>query len=119
MLEKLCCPVNRKELELITFENFLKAYEGIQVEECRNGVLLSPCGWMYPVINGIPRMQLDAFLTYSDFLKMHYNEFSKRKGILTDKYYKIIKDSVKKTKKTKKISQLGKVPEIDLLVEEE
>ncbi|HEY3251255.1 MAG TPA: hypothetical protein VGK25_09065, partial [Ignavibacteria bacterium] len=102
IIEILCCPVSKRKLSLITFNSNRKDYNGKKTEECFEGILISETGWMYPIINGVPRMQLDAFLEYSDFLKQNYKDYENRKKTLLNSYYEVIKDATKKTKKTKK-----------------
>lgn len=101
ILEKICCPITRDKLELISLDNFIKTYNNREVEECKEGILISSSGWMYPLIDGVPRMQIDAFLTYRDFLRKRYNGYDKQKDMILKDYSKVIKSAVKNTNKTK------------------
>jgi 2-polyprenyl-3-methyl-5-hydroxy-6-metoxy-1,4-benzoquinol methylase len=102
LLEYLSSPVDKSALKLIVFKMHRKIYNTLEIEECFEGVLIGMNGYMFPIINGIPRMQLDSFLEYEDFLRNNYKEFEQRKNELLNSYSEVIKDAVKKTKKTKK-----------------
>ena len=102
VLNTICCPVTRSELKLISFSDSLRKYLDAEVTECIEGVLTSESGWMLPVIGGIPRLQLDAFLQYEEFLSKRYPDFQKNKEMLLKDYSSVIKDAVRKTNKTRK-----------------
>lgn len=102
LLEKLVCPVNKGELTLVTYSTVEKEYSDCKSHECESGVLISSCGWIYPVIGGVPRMHLDSFLYYRDFMEIHYDDYSKQKEFLLKNYSDIIRDFVRKNLKTRK-----------------
>ncbi|RPI18063.1 MAG: class I SAM-dependent methyltransferase [Ignavibacteriae bacterium] len=102
LLKYLSSPVDKSELKLLTFKMHKKTYNTGIIEECYEGLLLGGDGYMFPIVNGVPRMQLDSFLEYESFLKANFPEFDKRKNELLNSYAEVIKDAVKKTKKTKK-----------------
>jgi SAM-dependent methyltransferase/uncharacterized protein YbaR (Trm112 family) len=102
ILNKICCPIDKNDLELIVFDNHKKKYKEQEIDEVLNGVLVSKSGWIYPIIDGVPRMQLNSFLDYENFLRSRYNEFDKKKTEIEQKYKNIVKDVLKKTKKTRK-----------------
>src|ERR1041384_3330844 len=102
VLNKLICPVSRTELQLISFSENQREYSNAEVTECLEGVLISESGWMYPVVGGIPRFQLDAFLQYEEFLSKNYKDYKKHKEELLKNYSGVIKDAVRKTNKTRK-----------------
>ena len=102
LLENLCSPIDKSELELVVFSEHKKVYSTVEITECYKGVLLGTGNWMFPVINGVPRMQLDAFLEYGDFLRKNYKEYEDKKKSLLSTFSEVIKDAVKKTKRTKK-----------------
>lgn len=102
ILQWLCCPINKKKLELIIFEKKVKEYSDKHIEEYYNALLKSETGWIYPVVNGIPRMQLDAFLEYEDFLINFYKDYKEEKDNLIKHYGRFIDNVIVKTHKTKK-----------------
>src|SRR5271157_5061195 len=102
ILDKLCCPVDKNDLELIVFDTHKKKYRDTEIDEVNNGILLSKSDWIYPIINGIPRMHLYSFLEHEEFLKKKYKDFETKKSLILDKYYSVLNDVLKKTKKTRK-----------------
>ncbi len=102
ILKDLCSPIDKKELKLVVFKNHKKHYTTGEIEECYEGVLLGSDSWMFPIVNGVPRMQLDAFLEFGSFLKNNYQEYENKKNDLLRSYSYVINDAIKKTKKTKK-----------------
>jgi 2-polyprenyl-3-methyl-5-hydroxy-6-metoxy-1,4-benzoquinol methylase len=102
LLEYLSSPVDKSELKLIAFKMHRKIYITEEIEECYEGLLIGENGYMFPVVKGIPRMQLDSFLEYENFLRENFPEYNERKKELLNSYSEVIKDAVKKTKKTKK-----------------
>lgn len=102
IIDKLCCPFSKQNLELKAFKSEKRKYKQGEAEEITEGVLISESGWLYPIIDGVPRFQLDAFLEFGDFLSDNYEQYIKSKNLLLDRYSPIIESAVKKTKKTKK-----------------
>ena len=102
LLDKICCPVDKNELELIIFDTHIKKYKSEEIEEVLNGVLLSKSGWIYPVVGGVPRMQLNSFLDFEGMLREKYIEYEQKKEEILSKYGSVVKDILKKTKKTRK-----------------
>jgi 2-polyprenyl-3-methyl-5-hydroxy-6-metoxy-1,4-benzoquinol methylase/uncharacterized protein YbaR (Trm112 family) len=102
LLTFLRSPTDKTRLELIVFKKQQKKYKSEETVECIEGVLLGSDAWMFPVIKGVPRMQLDSFLEYEDFLKENLKEFDERKKSLLESYSEVINTAVKNTKKTKK-----------------
>ena len=102
ILDKLCCPVDKNELELVVFNTQKKKYTEAEIEEINNGVLLSKSGWIYPIVNGVPRMHLYSFLDFEDFLRANYKDFEKKKSFIVNEYNSLLSDVLKKTKKTRK-----------------
>lgn len=102
LLNYLRSPIDKSELTLIEFKEHTKKYTSGEINECYEGILLGNESWMFPVINGIPRMRLDSFLEFEDFLRKNYKDFELRKKDLLENYSDVINDAVKKTKKTRK-----------------
>jgi len=100
ILNKICCPVDKGELELIVFNNHKKKYKDGEIEEVLEGVLLSKSGWIYPIAGGVPRMHLNAFLEYEILLIANYKDFNNKKSFIINNYSTILNDVLKKTIKT-------------------
>jgi len=95
LLEILRCPVTRSPLKLKTISCFPGS------DEIADGILFADEDWFYPIINGIPRLTVEAFIDYEKFLGQHYSNYSFGKNALFEKHYKLIRYVVKKNKRTK------------------
>ena len=82
LLPFLVCPVTRTELTpgMLSFSR--KLYNGIEKEVIWDGILYAENEWFYPVIDGIPRLQAEAFLDYENFLKNKMPEYTLMKNNL-------------------------------------
>ncbi|TMI75087.1 MAG: methyltransferase domain-containing protein [Bacteroidetes bacterium] len=108
LLEILRCPVTRSPLELQTISCFPGS------SEISDGILFATEDWFYPVIRGIPRLTVEAFLDYSDFLQNHLADYSSRKELLSCKYKRLTRYVVRKNKRTKRsFSQEWKIFDYD------
>ena len=100
-LEFLRCPVTKSSLTLNVIKKTTKALNGINIEVIEEGILQSEAGWFYPIISGIPRLIVEAFLDYETFLKLHVNNYEERKQNLLNSNKTFLKIVLKKNKKTK------------------
>lgn len=99
-LDFLRCPVTREPFQLEVISKGSKMYDGKEKEIVLNGFLRSK-DFIFPVIDGIPRLLVEAFLDYEPFMQQHLSDYAAvKKGIL-DKYPGLIKYVVKKNKKSK------------------
>ena len=71
-------------------------------DEILEGILFAADDWFYPIIKGIPRLTIEAFIDYSDFFEKHLPEYLSCKKALTGKYNRLINYVIKKNKRTKK-----------------
>ena len=102
LLNFLRCPVSGKTLELKIIDLHVKQYENQSIEEINNAILFSDSGFFFPVINGIPRMQLEGVLLFSDFFQKNLSDYEERKKKLLEKYGRIINDCFKRNEATRK-----------------
>lgn len=102
LLNLLLCPIDKNNLELQVFKTENRKYPQKTVEEIMEGLLISGSGFIYPIVGGVPRMQLDAFLEYGDMISLNYRDYEAVKNTLLENYGYIINQVIKKTKKTKK-----------------
>ena len=65
-------------------------------------ILFSESDFFYPVIEGIPRLIVEAYDDYSDFFKRHLTDYSERKILLETKYKALIQKVKSKNGQTKK-----------------
>ena len=89
LLPFLCCPVTRTPLRL----------EGITESE---GLLFAAEDWCYPIIGGIPRLTVEAFLDHADFMRTHLPGYEERKRLLFRKYPRLLTGVRRKNKRTKR-----------------
>jgi len=88
----LRCPVTRTKLTL----KIIKASSAVE-----EAILFADKDWFYPVINGVPRLNVEAFIDYADFLMQHMDDYPLRKKELETKYPELISYVIKKNKRTK------------------
>jgi SAM-dependent methyltransferase/uncharacterized protein YbaR (Trm112 family) len=94
MLPYLCCPVTGSRLELRVIERMDHA-------TVAEGILFAAQDWFYPVIGGIPRLTVEAFLDYAIFFQLHLPDYLSRKQALEQKYPDLIAYVKKKNRRTK------------------
>ncbi|MBL4716033.1 MAG: hypothetical protein COC01_09970 [Bacteroidetes bacterium] len=101
ILQYLRCPVSQEPLELKIYEENERSYNDETVKEITAGLLSSPNGFIYPIVNGVPRMQMESFLEFGDFIKKHHDNYKDVKSDLQKRFGFIIKQGVKKHRKVK------------------
>ena len=101
LLSLLRCPVTRSPLQLRTITS--QSAPGESVSE---GILFAAEDWFYPVIGGIPRLTVEAFIDYAEFLQSHLTDYSARRRALEEKYRRLIAYVQRKNKKTKETFSL-------------
>ncbi|MBK8608537.1 MAG: class I SAM-dependent methyltransferase [Chitinophagaceae bacterium] len=106
MLESLVpllrCPVTHSELTVKLVKRTAKLLDGENRDIMDEAVLYATADWFYPVIGGIPRLTVEAFLDHASFLKQADADYENRKTGLLNKYPELIKEALKKNKRTKK-----------------
>jgi 2-polyprenyl-3-methyl-5-hydroxy-6-metoxy-1,4-benzoquinol methylase/uncharacterized protein YbaR (Trm112 family) len=101
IVDILRCPVSKEKLKLDVFETETRTYNGQSEEEIKSGILTSASGYIYPIINGVPRLQLESFIEHEQFICKHVSDYEKIKNDILNKYSFIIKQAIKKNYKTK------------------
>lgn len=101
LLSYLRCPVSREPLEMEVLETGTKQYNGTEKEIILNGILRSSV-FIFPIINGIPRLTVEAFIDYEPFLAKHVKDFVAIKEKINITYHGLLQFVLKKNKKTKK-----------------
>lgn len=99
-LDFLRCPVTRETLTLEVLSKGRKVYDGKEQEIILNGFLRSK-DFIYPVIDGIPRLLVEAFLDYESFMQEHLASYNDVKNTILTKFPGLIKFVVKKNRKSK------------------
>ena len=95
ILPFLRCPVTRSSLRM----QVIAGYNG--KADIAEGILFATEDWFFPVIGGIPRLTVDAFLEFEDFLRLHLPDYPARRQHLEQKYPGLIVYVRKKNKRTR------------------
>jgi 2-polyprenyl-3-methyl-5-hydroxy-6-metoxy-1,4-benzoquinol methylase/uncharacterized protein YbaR (Trm112 family) len=105
LLSYLRCPVTHQKLSLKVISKAIKNYGGIDIEIIDEGILLSD-DFCYPIIKGIPRLLVEAFVDYEIFLQEHLIDFAARKQEILNKHKSLVAAVIKKNSHTKKSFEL-------------
>jgi 2-polyprenyl-3-methyl-5-hydroxy-6-metoxy-1,4-benzoquinol methylase/uncharacterized protein YbaR (Trm112 family) len=98
----LACPVTHTSLNPDFISLSKKIYNGIEREVISEGVLFAKKDWFYPIIGGIPRLLVEAFLDYEKFLEQKMPDYNSRKQILLANYKELVQHARQKNKRSKK-----------------
>ncbi len=101
LLSLLRCPVTRTALTVRVLKKADKIFDGKTVSIVEEALLFAEADWIYPVIGGIPRLNVEAFLDYETFLKQADDGYLLRKENLLQRYTNLIKYVIRKNKRTK------------------
>ena len=101
MFEILRCPVTRSKLQLEVIDTFQKKFSNGDAEMVNNGILRADEDWFYPIINGIPRLIVEAFIDFAPFFKQYMSDYEARRENLLKKYPGLICYVQKKNRRTK------------------
>ncbi|MBL7700646.1 MAG: class I SAM-dependent methyltransferase [Ferruginibacter sp.] len=97
----LRCPVSQSPLAVKIIKQVEKQYAGETIIVIEEGILFAAEDWFYPVINSIPRLNVESFLDHEDFLKREMEDYQKRKQNILQKHGELVNYVVKKNKRTK------------------
>jgi len=101
ILPLLRCPISRSPLQLQIITKSLKTYDTSDEEMVSEGILFAAEDWFYPVIGGIPRLNVESFIDYSAFLSKHLPDYPQRREALEKKFPGLMRYILQKNKKTK------------------
>ncbi|HOY32800.1 MAG TPA: methyltransferase domain-containing protein [Bacteroidales bacterium] len=102
LLQILRCPLTKKELRLQVLSEFERKYGNRTIREIKDGVLFSDAGLIFPVIDGIPRMLIEAFEDYAAWFEQNYPDYETAKKDILQKYPGLIAHCLRKNRRTKK-----------------
>lgn len=97
----LRCPVTKSKLTIHVIEERDVELDGNITSCIEEGIFFADADWFYPVIKGVPRLNVEAFLDYEVFLKKNIKDYTERKESILNKYPELIRYVVKKNKRTK------------------
>jgi len=101
VLKYLRCPISKTELSFVLVKEFEKEYANLSITEICDGMLLSELGFVFPIINGIPRMTLESFYDYPEFLAAHLANYEQTKLTLEANHKVLLDHCSAKNKRTK------------------
>jgi len=101
LLPLLRCPVTRTALTLKVIKQAERVFNNVKVTVVEEGILYAAEDWFYPIIKGVPRLTVEAFLDHEDFLVATQPGYPELKQKLQEKYGALIRYAVKKNKRTK------------------
>ena len=78
-----------------------KILDNAEVDVIEEAVLFADEGWFYPVVKGIPRLNVEAIYDYADFLRLAVADYEERKKKLLEKYSALLALVQKKNRRTK------------------
>jgi len=100
-LSLLRCPVTRSTLRLQVIKKSVRSFRGEELPFIEEGILFAAGDWFYPIIGGIPRLLVEAFIDYADFCKKHLPDYDKRSAQLHQQYNRLIRYATRKNRRTK------------------
>lgn len=101
LLQLLRCPVTRTNLQLQIISESTINLNGEEIEIIKDGILYADEDWFYPVINGIPRLIVEAFIDYESFLSQWLPDYNAKSNKLKKKYHDFIQNVVAKNRHSK------------------
>ncbi len=97
----LRCPVTRTALTINIIKKGVKILDNEEAEVIEEAVLFATDFWFYPVIKGVPRLNVEAVIDYAGFLKSVVPDYTERKEKLLQRYGTFIKLVQQKNRRTK------------------
>ena len=101
LLKFLKCPITKTDLRFVLISEFEKSYSGELVTEIKEGLLFSETGFVFPIIDGIPRMLLESIYDYADFISKHLADYQTIKVNLEKEFKGLLNYCIQKNRKTK------------------
>jgi ubiquinone/menaquinone biosynthesis C-methylase UbiE/uncharacterized protein YbaR (Trm112 family) len=100
LVNYLRCPITNQTLSLEIIQHASKNYSNGVEQVVESGILWAN-DICYPIIEGIPRLLVEAIIDYEDFLQLHVNNFETVKQTILTKHKSIIDFAIEKNKRTK------------------
>ena len=100
LLNYLRCPVSKEKLTVQIISTAQKDFEGISAEVIKEGLLFSPAGFIFPIINFIPRLLPGSFIDHKDFILSHYRDYETDVNKLEITYGHLIKEAIATNRRT-------------------
>jgi len=101
VIDILRCPVTRSKLTMVVMKEAVKELDGKKDTVIEEAVLYAAKDWFYPVINGVPRLNVESFLEYAVFLRSHLPAYDQLKENILRQHGELVSYVMKKNKRTK------------------
>ncbi len=86
---------------LEVYEKEQRKYGETEISEIKSGLLTSPCGYVFPIVKGVPRIQMESFIEHQEFIRLYKKDYD----LIKEKIYKdwgyVLAQAIKRNKKTK------------------
>lgn len=105
-LDILRCPLTKTPLRFELLSEFEKNYGGLVIREIKEGLLYSEAGFIFPVIDGIPRLLIESMYDYAAFLKLHLPGYASVIVSIEKAHGELLRHCTRKNKKTKQSFEL-------------
>ncbi|MFY7840288.1 MAG: methyltransferase domain-containing protein [Lacibacter sp.] len=102
LLNLLRCPFAKSKLSIKVIATGTKAFGNELKTVITEAILFSDAGFVFPVINGIPRMLLEAIDDYAGFLQQHLHDYALRRKNLEATHAGVLAYCKSKNQQTKK-----------------
>lgn len=102
LLEILRCPFTKTRLDVKILSAETKLFGAERKNIITEAILFSEAGFIFPVIDGIPRMLLEAVYDYAFFLKKHLGEYELILKRVEEEHAAVLAYCRKKNQQTKK-----------------
>ena len=101
LMDILKCPVTRSSLSLQKIKISNRKFDNSEIEIIEEGILFGEEGWFYPLVKGIPRMNIEAIYDYKEFFEKHLPDYNTRIDNLHKNFKPFIEMVKKRTRKTR------------------
>jgi len=101
LVEVMRCPLTMGKFSLDIYEREDKKYGDVTISEIKSGLLTSPCGYIFPIVKGVPRIQMESFLEHEAFIRKYRTDYDAIKAKIYKDWGYVLKLAIKRNKKTK------------------
>lgn len=101
ILSLLRCPVSRSPLRLSVTSTRVRSFDEGDEVVIHEGILFAAEDWFYPIIDGVPRLNVESFLEYSAFCSAILPDYERRHDTLMQKHAGLIHSVLRKNRRTK------------------
>ena len=101
LLELLRCSACKERLQVQVIKTAEKKFRMANRVIVETGILSCSCGFLFPIVESVPRMLVESFIDHKNFLRQHVPGFLSARQKLFERYGDLIKAAQKRNKQTK------------------